>query len=74
MERLPKLTEEQISELREFAAVEGRNWKAILEKESWWRGLPCRDKNGKEYSLYNLRNSHGPTWLANFRFPKGSGK
>lgn len=71
MEKLPSLSQIELAELREFAAIEGRNWKAALQSESWWRGIPARDKKGKEYpALYGLRNSHGPSWLVNFRFPK----
>lgn len=61
----------EIAELQAFAAVEGRKWKSILQAESWWRGLPARDKKGREYVyLYTLRNSHGPSWLADYRLPK----
>lgn len=67
----PALEPYELSELRDFAAVEGRHWKSILESESWWRGIPCRDKHGREYpNLYGLRNSHGPSWLASFQLPK----
>lgn len=67
-EQYPALTEQELSELRDFAAVEGRRWKSILEAESWWRGLPCKDKHGREYpELYGLRNTHGGAWLAKFK-------
>lgn len=68
---LCKLTETELAQLRQFAQIEGRNWKSVLQRESWWRGIPCRDRKGNEYpDLYGLRNSHGPSWLFNFRFPK----
>jgi hypothetical protein len=67
----PKLDEAELQQLQEFAAVEGRFWKSTLRKESWWRGLPCRDRKGKEYPhLYGLRNTHGNTWLEDFSFKK----
>lgn len=69
----PDLPPEVLDEITRFAAVEGRKWKSVLERESWWRGLPCRDKHGAEYPLlYGLRNhpSFGPSWLASFRLPK----
>ncbi|WP_019087637.1 hypothetical protein [Komagataeibacter europaeus] len=61
----PPLDPEEIKELKEFAAQEGRNWKQVLEKESWWRGLPMHGFP----LLYGLRNSHGPSWLRSFRLP-----
>jgi hypothetical protein len=61
----------EVAEIRAFAAVQGRPWKAYLQRESWWRGLPAKDRNGKEYpSLYGLRNTHGPAWLMAYRIPK----
>ncbi|TGT76170.1 MULTISPECIES: hypothetical protein [unclassified Mesorhizobium] len=64
------LTAQERAELLEFAAVEGKNWKSILQRESWWRGIPCRDKHGREYvTLYGLRNTHGPSWLMSYRLP-----
>ncbi|MDX0762395.1 hypothetical protein GOD36_08950 [Sinorhizobium medicae] len=64
------LTKEELATLREFAAVEGRRWKDSMERY-WWRGLPVKDKNGKEYPyLYALRNTHGGLWLSRFKLPK----
>jgi hypothetical protein len=61
----------EVDEIRAFAKVEGRPWKSTLQRESWWRGLPAKDRNGKEYpSLYGLRNTHGPSWLMEYRIPK----
>lgn len=69
--KYPELHTEELRELMDFAQAEGRLWRRTLERESWWRGLPCRDGKGRTYPLlYGLRNSHGPAWLANFRFPK----
>ena len=65
------LTETELREIKAFAAVEGRRWKDVLQRESWWRGLPCRDKSGTDYpTLYGLRNTHGPSWLDRFKLPK----
>lgn len=65
-----QLTDEELDEIKRFAKVEGRKWKESLVTRSWWRGIPCRDKNGDEYQhLYGLRNTHGPSWLTNFRLP-----
>ncbi|PWJ81489.1 hypothetical protein C7441_11021 [Pseudaminobacter salicylatoxidans] len=70
MDDLRPLHPEELAELVTFASVEGRHWKDVLQRESWWRGIPARDKHGKEYPhLYGLRNSHGPTWLSKFRLP-----
>lgn len=61
----------ELAKLQAFAAVEGRRWKERLQAESWWRGLPCRDRTGREYPhLYGLRNTHGPIWLERYRLPK----
>lgn len=69
-ESYPPLTSDDIAELKEFAAVEGRKWKAVLQAESWWRGIPARDRKGREYPrLYGLRNTHGPSWLDGFKLP-----
>lgn len=66
----PALNGDQLSELLAWATVEGRNWKSSLQQHSWWRGIPARDKNGKEYpTLYGLRNTHGPSWLKDYRPP-----
>lgn len=71
MESYRKLTPDELAELTAWAAVEGRRWKDTLQRESWWRGIPARDKHGKEYPLlYGLRNTHGPSWLTAFRLPK----
>lgn len=58
----PALTVDQCQELRAFAAHYGRKWKDTLTVESWRRGMPM---DGYP-TLYGLRNSHGPMWLAGF--------
>jgi hypothetical protein len=71
MTDLRPLSVEEIAELRAYSSVEGRGWKDRLQTESWWRGIPARDKTGREYPLlYGLRNTHGPSWLVNFKLPK----
>lgn len=65
-ERLRPLDAIELAELKAFADQEGRRWKDVLNYEYWFRGLPVRGFP----SLYGLRNSHGPTWLDRFRFPK----
>lgn len=60
--QLPALTVDECIELRAFAAERGRKWKAELQAESWWRGIPMRGYP----TLYGLRNSHGPEWLEAF--------
>ncbi len=64
------LTADELAQIVEFAAIEGARWKAILQRESWWRGIPTRAANGREYpALCGLRNSHGPSWLLAFKLP-----
>jgi len=73
MNDLRKLTPEELAQLQRWAAVEGRYWKDALQKESWWRGIPARDRRGESNGyelLYGLRNTHGPSWLVNFKLPK----
>lgn len=62
----PKLTDEELIELKSFATQEGRRWKEVLNYEYWFRGLPVPGFP----LLYGLRNSHGPVWLDDFRFSK----
>jgi hypothetical protein len=74
MHTYPALTDNETAELVAYASVEGRRWKDTLQRESWWRGIPARDKRGAEYpALYGLRNSHGPSWLVGYRLPKAEG-
>lgn len=68
---LRPLTEQELSELRRFASVEGKRWKQVLMWDYWMRGIPVRDKKGDEYpTLYGLRNTHGPSWLDSLKLPK----
>ncbi|MEY9785424.1 hypothetical protein ABIA23_006892 [Sinorhizobium fredii] len=65
MERLPPLTAEQLASLRAYAAKHGRTWKSTPNRV--WMGGPPYDDGG---ILRTLRNTHGPSWLVSFRFPK----
>ena len=40
MSHYPALTSAEQAELQQFAAKEGRNWKAVLQRKSWSRGAP----------------------------------
>lgn len=65
------LTAEEQDQIEAFALVEGRKWKDVMTWQYWMRGIPVRDRTGKEYpALYGLRNTHGGTWLHRFRLPK----
>jgi hypothetical protein len=61
---LPALTQAQIAVLQDFARANGRNWKSAL-RDLWMRAAAGP-------TLHDLRNTHGPSWLANFRLPKGT--
>jgi hypothetical protein len=63
------LTAEEINALRLFAALNGRYWKAAL-RDLWENFHKGRDWDDAATILYRLRNSHGPTWLVQFRLPK----
>ena len=60
----PPISDEQLKLLEEFANSRGKRlWKAKLSY--LWR-------YGKiSGPLYFLRNTHGPEWLVQFKFPKG---
>jgi len=58
----PEPEPEQLAALAAFAARHGRYWKAALRRQ-WERA-------GAAPELHRLRNTHGPTWLDNYRLPK----
>lgn len=60
----PALTTEQLTAIRDFARVHGRNWKSIL-RTAWMTG----DYYGRDDAnfLQQIRNTFGPSWLVNFR-------
>lgn len=58
------LDQEQLDALREFAdRYEGQDWKSKLNL-AWMRA-------SEPGVLQALRNSHGPSWLADFELPEG---
>ena len=58
---LGDLTPAQAAAITEFAAQHGRRWKAVLNN-AWTSGRDERMPNGA--LLRQIRNNHGPTWLA----------
>lgn len=60
-ETLPPLTTVQLECLQDFARANGRQWKAAL-RDCWMRSTASP-------TLHQLRNTHGPSWLATFRLP-----
>lgn len=64
------ISDEQLDALHEYAAWAGPKWKAQLGMD-WMRA-------GSGYAgyatLHQLRNSHGPSWLAKVRLPHGDVK
>ena len=57
------LTTEQAQAIQHFAAEWGRRWKSEL-RDAW----AASDVRSIGTVLYGLRNTHGPAWLAAFRF------
>ncbi|GGB09149.1 hypothetical protein GCM10011491_41390 [Brucella endophytica] len=58
------LTPEQSAAIADFAAEHGRKWKSEL-RELWMRAAAPA-------ILHRLRNTHGPSWLVDFKLPKPS--
>ena len=58
----PEIDVTTMAALRSMRAGSGRVWKARLRR-LWERG-----EAGP--TLHRLRNTHGPAWLAGFRFPE----
>jgi len=61
-ETYPTLTPEEMQALKSYAAYAGRTWKDELRRAWMSASLPGH--------LHKLRNSHGPSWLNQFQFPK----
>lgn len=59
---VPAITDDQMTCLKVFAAFHGRNWKSAL-RAAWMNASAVPQ-------LQMLRNSHGPSWLKNFTFPR----
>lgn len=68
MKREP--TAEQLAELKNFAAMNGRTWKSRL-RHAWETGQYA-ECGAADYShlLQQIRNTFGPTWLVNFKLAK----
>ena len=62
---MPTLTPDQIAAIVQYSAQVGRNWKSALLAD-WQRSAPLRFA-GDFAPLRQLRNSHGPEWLARFQ-------
>jgi len=60
--RYPDITPDQMTALHKYAAKHGRKWKDELGL-AWLTG-------SAGWELHSLRNSHGPSWLAQFKFPE----
>lgn len=56
------LTDDEITALAAYAAEKGRYWKAALRKE--WMNATTTG------TLQALRNSHGPSWLVDYRIKR----
>ena len=65
---LTDLTPEQAAALTEFATKFGRNWKEKLR--DCWLKAACPTFE-RYHLLQQVRNQHGPSWLAKFTFPTG---
>lgn len=61
MKKYAPLTPEQVLAVQQFAAKHGRTWKQAL-RDAWMAA-------SEPGELQALRNSHGPTWLLNFKLP-----
>lgn len=62
------LTAEQLAALREFAAVNGYNWKSKLSAV-WSTGrYAAFGGTTNSAALQQVRNIFGPSWLAKFSF------
>lgn len=72
----PALQAEELAALRSFAQDYGRRWKSILRDVYWYNARIWRNPDDEwsqdGYRLHSLRNSHGPSWLDGFQFPKGA--
>jgi hypothetical protein len=60
------LSPEELDALRSYAKERGRFWKRELSLD-WYNARAIGERGS---ILHGLRNRLGPTWLANFRFPK----
>lgn len=57
-----EISQEQLNCLKMYADMQGRRWKQSLRND-WAKAAAVPQ-------LQWLRNTHGPSWLAKFKFPK----
>ncbi|MDX0267670.1 hypothetical protein GOC13_07485 [Sinorhizobium meliloti] len=60
------LTPEQLEAIRAYAKQHGRKWKDQLNND-WMYARTIG-------TLQQLRNTHGPSWLVDFKLPKEGSK
>lgn len=69
----PTLNAEGLAALKRFAEVEGKGWKDKLSMTYWYNARIWRDPKDYDgnagYVLHSIRNTFGPSWLADFKFP-----
>jgi len=58
--------QEQLEALQRYATSRGRSWKAKLNA-AWMNGADAREPDG--HLLRQVRNEHGPSWLAGRKNP-----
>jgi hypothetical protein len=56
------LTADELEAIRAYAKKHGSTWKSKLS-DDWMRARA-------EATLHRLRNTHGPSWLVEFKLPK----
>jgi len=62
-----QLTPRQLDALARVAKYYGRTWKSTL-RQAWMTGQYGCYMEDRE-ALQNVRNSYGPSWLANLKLP-----
>jgi len=60
------VTEEQLDAIKQFAANEGRCWKATL-RSCWRTATYPYHAYDTQHLLQQVRNSVGPAWLNKFK-------
>lgn len=73
LQSLPPLNSEEVEALTSFARHHGRKWKQALRDIYWYNARLWTGPDGTNSRigsiLHGLRNSHGPSWLAEFKLP-----
>ena len=62
------LTAAQLAALKAFRDIQGPGWRRFLAT-CWELAKAPHHDGDTAATLHGLRNSHGPRWLATFRFP-----